>query len=419
MELNNLIKFSLYFFCFYFSSASTFAAYTLSGAGPAHLDWGVTSPFVFTLLNDGAPVASPSTVVARSSFKTYVSTYGPNSVPPNGYNNLDPTCAAYVNNYVINSASQGSVYFYENAVPQNWLEAPAANGDIGIKSGSWVIVAQAEIAGSGELVTGCMAFTKGNLTSVSATPSPDVQLGAAGNLAITASVTGLSALVTPPGTVTHALYGPNDATCTGSAVFETTPVGYSVSSGTVSSSSFTPTQTGTYYWVTRYSGDWINLPSEMACGSAGQSVVVNRATPAITVTAPPDAELGNPLTADVSMSALVSPTGAATLFWRLYGADDATCANTPIFEQAIAGYAGVAMASPAYTPTAVGQYRWVASFTGDGNNEAVAVSCSEAAVARVSARALPVPVPVNGLPWLLLLASMLAGGVFRSMRRKN
>lgn len=68
------------------------------------------------------------------------------------------------------------------------------------------------------------------------------------------------------------------------------------------------------------------------------------------------------------------PTGTVTFI--LYS-DPGTC-QVPVFSPPAAtlGTNGTAT-SASYTPTAPGMYQWVASYSGDGNNNAVTGSCSD------------------------------------------
>ncbi len=73
----------------------------------------------------------------------------------------------------------------------------------------------------------------------------------------------------PTGTVTFALYGPGDTSCTGTNLaaghsgFANVPL----TCGSATSAAFTTTQVGTYNWTASYSGDANNNPAVSACGS--------------------------------------------------------------------------------------------------------------------------------------------------------
>lgn len=102
--------------------------------------------------------------------------------------------------------------------------------------------------------------------------SPGIALGA-GTLSDTATVSGL---VNPgASTVTFRLYGPNDATCTGTPVYvNTQALSVSDSTGTAQSSGFTPTAAGTYRWIASYSGDANNAPVTGACNDPNETSTV-------------------------------------------------------------------------------------------------------------------------------------------------
>jgi Ca2+-binding RTX toxin-like protein len=86
----------------------------------------------------------------------------------------------------------------------------------------------------------------------------------------TATVTGVG---TPTGTVTFDLYGADDATCAGPAVFtSTSSLG---PTGGATSADYTPVANGSYRWRARYSGDANHTPlSPAACNSPSETSVV-------------------------------------------------------------------------------------------------------------------------------------------------
>jgi hypothetical protein len=69
------------------------------------------------------------------------------------------------------------------------------------------------------------------------------------------------------------------------------------------------------------------------------------------------------------------PTG--TITWNLYGPGDSSC-STPIktfTDNSIIGDG--TYTSPTFTTTSAGTYRWIASYSGDGNNLSTAGSCND------------------------------------------
>ncbi|HEV2055359.1 MAG TPA: IPTL-CTERM sorting domain-containing protein [Methylomirabilota bacterium] len=115
----------------------------------------------------------------------------------------------------------------------------------------------------------------GAVTTVLTTQaSPGVALGAA--IFDTATLSGGAA---PTGTITFNLYGPNDATCTGAAIF-TSAVPVS-GNGAYPSASFTPTTAGTYRWIANYSGDANNVGTANACNAVNENVVIAAIIPTL------------------------------------------------------------------------------------------------------------------------------------------
>jgi hypothetical protein len=112
------------------------------------------------------------------------------------------------------------------------------------------------------------------ITTLTTEASPAVALGGA----ITDTAT-LSGGATPTGTITFNLYGPNNLTCAGAAIFTSTvPVN---GNGAYSSASFTPTTEGTYRWIANYSGDANNAVTANTCNAASENVLVAPLTAAI------------------------------------------------------------------------------------------------------------------------------------------
>ncbi|HEX8629053.1 MAG TPA: Ig-like domain-containing protein, partial [Catenuloplanes sp.] len=176
------------------------------------------------------------------------------------------------------------------------------------------------------------------------------------------------------GTITFKVYGPNDATCTGTATSGgSVPVN---GDGSYPSAAFTPTAGGTYRWIASYSGDPRNDPATGACDDPNEQVVVRKAKPrVVTAVAKAEITIGTSVTDTATLSAGYNPTGAIT--FKVYGPNDATCTGTAITVGSVAVTGNRAYTSPAFTPTAVGTYRWIASYNGDARNEAAAGACND------------------------------------------
>ena len=157
----------------------------------------------------------------------------------------------------------------------------------------------------------------------------------AGSLTDTATVAGR---VAPQAgaTLDFRLYGPNDATCSGTPIFKSLGVAYPVAGGPVTSAAFTPTLPGTYRWIASYSGDGGNPPISGACNDAGESVVVSQAIPSIATNASSPIAVGAGTLSDVAtVSGRVNALAGATVDFRLYGPGDATCSGAPIFQSLV------------------------------------------------------------------------------------
>ena len=238
---------------------------------------------------------------------------------------------------------------------------------------------------TGEVLTASARGTSEGITvnpaqpTIATTASAATQLGAE---QLTDVVT-VSGRVSPQdsATVDFQLFGPDDATCEGTPVFESLDVPYPAAGEPVSSAAFTPTTPGTYRWTASYSGDANNNPVAGACNDPNEDVVVTKANPTIETVASDDIVLGVGLLSDTAtVSGLVNPQAGATIDFRLYGPDDTTCSNTPIFTSLGVTYpaAGGTVSSAPFLPEVSGTYRWVASYSGDAYNNPVAGACNDA-----------------------------------------
>ena len=208
---------------------------------------------------------------------------------------------------------------------------------------------------------------------ISTVASADVTIG--GSLSDTATVSGGN---NPTGTVTFRLYGPNDATCTGSAIFTST---VALSGTSATSGGFTPSAVGTYRWIATYNGDVNNNTASGACNDDNESAIVTRTTPSIATSL----VSGNTTGANISValgasahdtSTLTSATATAggTVHYQVFS--NAEC--TSLF--ADAGTKNVVNAVPgdsdAVQFNSSGIYYWQADYSGDANNGAASSDCS-------------------------------------------
>ncbi len=221
-----------------------------------------------------------------------------------------------------------------------------------------------------------------NITINPATPTLETQASTTVPLGATISDTAfVSGRVFPDPTanVHFDLYGPNDPTCAGGAIF-TSDVPITSTESSVTSAAFSPTAIGTYNWVARYDGDSNNAAVQALCGADNESVVVTQAAPELVTNASDDIRLGGTITDTATVSGRVGAIAGGTIDFRLYGPDDETCAGTPAFESlglAISTTSDVVTSAP-FTPVVPGTYRWVAEYSGDANNIGDVGACNDA-----------------------------------------
>jgi trimeric autotransporter adhesin len=165
----------------------------------------------------------------------------------------------------------------------------------------------------------------------------------------------------PTGTVTFALY--DNSTATGSPLFSDTQP---LSNGSATSAGFATAATGTYYWVATYNGDANN--DVVSSGTADEPVTVTMATPSVSTTQQPStAAVGSSIADKATVSAGYNPTG--TITFELY--DNSTAAGSPLYTDTEPLSSGNAT-SAGYAPTATGTYYWVATYSGDSDNNTAA-----------------------------------------------
>jgi hypothetical protein len=161
------------------------------------------------------------------------------------------------------------------------------------------------------------------------------------------------------GTITFTLTQPDGSTITVGTV---TVVG----NGTYVAPSVLATQVGTYTWHASYSGDSLNNGA-IDNGTNESLSITNRTTPTITTVAGPTVVLGsgNRLTDSATLSGGVNPTG--TITFTLHSPS-----NMIVDTETVTVHGNGTYTTPlGFLPTAVGTYQWVASYSGDANNNPV------------------------------------------------
>lgn len=191
------------------------------------------------------------------------------------------------------------------------------------------------------------------------------------------------------GAIEFQLFSPGAPACTGTPLVTwNVPV---TGDGDYSSGSYAPTEVGTYHWTAIYTKGAGEPALEGECGDADESSTVTKALPTVATDAGADVEIGGALGDVATVAGGHSPTG--TVSFRLYGPGDTACANTPVFTATKnlgeeAGEPGVARSGP-FTPSEAGEYRWIASYSGDADNEAIAGTCGDPDETVTVAKAAP------------------------------
>src|SRR5207249_444646 len=198
----------------------------------------------------------------------------------------------------------------------------------------------------------------------------------------TATLSGLVAAIGTEGTVTFRLY--SDEECN-NEVFKSVATGVGSNTSYGSPTEYTTTAPGTYYWRAFYSGDANNEAASTPCKDAGESSVVEKAKPGIKTTATSPVTVGSNIKDVATISGLVEPTGKGTITFKLYS--DSEC-KVEVFSSTSAGVSvNGKVNSGEYTTKATGTYYWIASFSGDANNEAVASKCKDSGESSVVEKA--------------------------------
>lgn len=183
-----------------------------------------------------------------------------------------------------------------------------------------------------------------------------------GSVHDTATLSGASA--NAGGTVTYTVY--SDTACSAGARDAGT---VTVSSGSVpNSNALTFTSAGDFYWQAVYSGDADNTGATSVCTS--EHLVVTKASPSATTA---QTVLPND---SFALSGGFNATG--TVSFKLFSPADATCSGTPAYQannltMTAAGTA--ATSNSTYIASTEGTWRWLVTYSGDGNNNPVTKAC--------------------------------------------
>lgn len=185
----------------------------------------------------------------------------------------------------------------------------------------------------------------------------------------------LSGGIPNSGTIKFSLFGPEDTACGGAPVFVSSlPVSYQ---GHFSSGPFAPSLPGVYSFEAEYSGDANDEPATAACGGPGETVSVpGPSHPILTQrTVVSNAIVGEQISDTVALSGGLAPTG--TLIFRLFAPTDPSCSHGALTVPNVTVVGDGLYSSGPFTATALGDYRYTVTYSGDGANAPIATSCGE------------------------------------------
>jgi hypothetical protein len=317
---------------------------TVGKASPA-ISTTATNATVGGAIKDTATIASGVSPGGTVTFKAF----GPN----------DATCsttAAYTKTVTV--AGNGS-YGSENFTPAT------------VGTYRWT----AEYSGDADNNAVTSACNAANETSTVTAITPSLS-STATNATVAAAISDsatLSGGVSPTGSLTFKAFGPNDATCAGTAAYTKTVT--VAGNGSYGSENFTPATAGTYRWTIAYSGDANNGATTSACNALNETSTVSQAITGLSSTATSGA-VGGAIKDTATLSGGASPTG--TLTFKAFGPNDATCAGTAAFTKAVTVNGNGDYGSTDFTTSLAGTYRWTIAYSGDTNNAAVTSACNAA-----------------------------------------
>jgi hypothetical protein len=191
---------------------------------------------------------------------------------------------------------------------------------------------------------------------------------AGGTISDTANLAGGNA---PTGAITFTLYGPNTTSCSAAIFVSPKTVN---GNGIYTSDAFIPVQPGTYLWVASYSGDVNNNSATTACNDPAETSTVTKASPTITTHATASATAGGTISDTATLAGGASPTG--TITFNAFGPNNSTCSAPSAFTSIVPVSGNGNYNSDPFPATAVGTYLWVASYSGDANNNGTATACN-------------------------------------------
>jgi len=190
------------------------------------------------------------------------------------------------------------------------------------------------------------------------------------------------------GSITFELYGPfpldyepTADSCTEGKLLKTLVNDSVDGPGSYSSGTYAPASAGTYLWVASYSGDLdgntvLDAPVSGTCGDPGETSTVGKAPTSVTTHASDATLLGDPATISDSADLHgVTADATGTLTFALYSAG-ANCTGDALKTWTVDVVAGTThYTSGDYTATSAGDYDWLVTYSGDGNNQGSGEAC--------------------------------------------
>ena len=119
------------------------------------------------------------------------------------------------------------------------------------------------------------------------------------------------------------------------------------------------------------------------------TVSVVKASPSLSTQASAGIALGATVKDTATLAGGTSPTG--TITFKLYGPADGTCTGTPVSTSATTVSGNATYNSASYTPTQLGTYHWIASYSGDASNNSTAGTCGTSGESVTVIAASPTP----------------------------
>jgi Domain of unknown function DUF11/PKD domain len=280
------------------------------------------------------------------------------------------------------------VYTHTGQLGEEFAEPEVVRSDAftPTRAGKYRWVASYSGDAQNEAVSGACGEPGESTTVAKVTPtiatqaSPGVGLGD-GSLSDTATISGGHEA---SGRVVFALYGPADPACQHTPLFSVSvPLG---PDGTATSSDFAPASVGEYHWIATYVGDANNEGVAGSCGDPNESVAVGKASSGFETKAVGPVTIGAAIADTATLSGAANPSG--TITFSLFGPEDPTC-TTVLYRTTVAVHGDGSFAAEPFVPTTPGEYRWVAEYSGDADNEADIGHCGDPGETSTVAKATP------------------------------